>query len=70
MSISTTMLRTFLPSRKIEPGSVKRELPRRDRGQGRAGIHDERVPAVAGEDPHAMPRASLLVVDAEGDVFT
>ena len=51
------------------PGVGERELPRRDRRQGRAGIHDERVPPHAGEDPHAAPRPALLVVDAEGDLL-
>ena len=67
VSISTTRLSTFLPSRKIDPGSVNASLPRRDRLQGGAGVHDERVPADAGEDPHAAPGTALLVVHAEGD---
>ena len=50
-------------------GIGESELPGRDRRQGGAGIHDERVPARAGEDPHAVPSASLPIVDAEGDRF-
>ncbi len=69
MSISTTRLSTFLPSRKIEPGSVKASFRVAIVAKRGAGVHDERVPADAGEDPDAVPRASLFVVDAEGDAF-
>ena len=67
MSISTTMLSTFLPSRKIDPGSVNASfrvaiVARAARASMMNGSHRD-----AGEDPHAAPRASLLVVDAEGD---
>ena len=39
----------------------------RDRLQRRGGVHDERIPARAGEDAHAVPGAAALVVDAERD---
>ena len=69
MSISTTMLSTFLPSRKIDPGSVKASLrvaivARAARASMMNGSH--RTPAKT-----RMPRAgaALRVVDAEGDLL-
>ena len=51
------------------PGVGEGELAGRDRRQGCAGIHDERVPPDAGEDPHAAARTALVVVDAERHLF-
>jgi hypothetical protein len=45
----------------------ERELAGRDRLQRRRGVHDERIPARAGEHPHAMTGAALLVVHSKGD---
>ena len=44
----------------------ERQLPRGDGLQGGRGVHDERVPARAGEDPDAVPLAAGRVVDLEG----
>ena len=69
VSISTTMLSTFLPSRKIDPGSVKASfrvaiVARAARASMMNGSH--RTPAKT-----RMPRAApaRFVVDAEGDVL-
>ena len=42
-------------------------LPGRDRLQRRRSVHDERIPAHAGEHTNAVPGATLLVVYPEGD---
>src|SRR5687767_6086008 len=49
------------------PRIGERELARRDRGQCRVRVHDERVPARPGEDAHPVPGAALLVVHPERD---
>ncbi len=45
----------------------ERQLPRGDGLQRCGGVHDERVPAPAGEDPDTVPLAAGRVVDPEGD---
>ena len=45
----------------------EREPSCRDRLQRGGSIHDERIPAWAGEDANAVGRAASLVVQAEGD---
>ena len=69
MSISTTMLSTFLPSRKIDPGSVKASfrvaiVARAARASMMNGSH--RTPA---KTRIPVPAPPSLVVDAEGDPF-
>ena len=67
MSISMTMLKHVLAVEEDRAVVGERELARRDRRQRGAGIHDERVPPDAGEDPHAASRATVFVVDTEAD---
>jgi hypothetical protein len=43
----------------------ERELSRRDRLERRGGVHDERIPARAGEGPDAASRPAVFVVDPE-----